>query len=126
MRPATSIPTSAITPPNPIISPSARVGVGRSSGSKRNASTAPINGTAAITIAASDEDTCSSPAAISGNGIDTSATAYAISHRHRPLSVCSVPARHASPMSTIAASVTRAHASIGGVIPPLTAIRMNR
>ena len=74
--PATSIPTSAITPAKPITEPDAPAArVGRSEWSKRSASTAPISGTAAMMIAASDEATCSSPAAISGNGIEISATA---------------------------------------------------
>ena len=69
------MPTSTITPPKPTTRPSARTGVGRSLSSKRIASTAPISGTAATMIAASDEATCTSPAAISGNGIEISATA---------------------------------------------------
>ena len=47
----------------------------RSAGSKRIASSAISNGTDAITIAASDEVTCCSPSAISGNGIEISTTA---------------------------------------------------
>ena len=59
----------------PITRPSARTGVGRSEGSKRNESTVTISGTEAIRIAASDEAMWTSPAAISGNGIEISATA---------------------------------------------------
>jgi hypothetical protein len=70
--PATSIPTSAITPEKPISRPRARSGVGRSEWSKRRASTALISGTNAMMIAASDEATRSSPAAISGNGPEIS------------------------------------------------------
>ena len=77
-------------------------------------------------IAASDESTCTSPAAISGNGIDISTTASATSHRHPPRSVGSVPARQASANSTTAASVTRPQASASGGTPPSTAILMNR
>lgn len=47
----------------------------RSDGSKRNARTAMIIGTDAIRIAASDEATWTSPAAMSGNGMTISATA---------------------------------------------------
>ena len=73
--PATSIPTSAITPAKPIPRPTARIGVGRSEGSKRSDRTVTISGTEAMMIAASDEATCTSPSAISGNGIETSMTA---------------------------------------------------
>ncbi len=66
---------STITPPNPSSSPSARTGVGRSEWSKRSASRAPISGTEEIRIAARDEDTRVSPAAIIGNGMQISATA---------------------------------------------------
>ena len=54
-------------------------------------------------IAASDDATCCSPAAISGNGSDISTTPNAASHRQRPRSEPSVPARHASASSTAAA-----------------------
>ena len=47
----------------------------RSAWSKRSASSATISGTEAIRIAASDEETVCSPAAISGNGITISTTA---------------------------------------------------
>ncbi len=69
------MPTSAITPAKPISSPIRRAPRTRSSGSKRMASTAMISGTAAIRIAASEDETCCSPAAISGNGIEISTTA---------------------------------------------------
>ncbi len=124
--PATSIPTSAITPPNPIARPSARTGVGRSEWSKRIARIAPISGTVATMIAASDEGTRSSPIASIGNGIAISATANASSPRQCRLTVPSVPARLASASSTTAPSVTRPHASTGGVTPWSTAILMNR
>ena len=55
--------------------PTNRLPVTRSERSKRSARTATIRGTEAIRIAASDEETCCSPAAISGNGIAISATA---------------------------------------------------
>ena len=63
-----SIPTRATTPASPISIPSMRVRVGRSVWSKRSASSAISRGTVAITIAATEESTCCSPAAISGNG----------------------------------------------------------
>ena len=69
------MPTSAITPVKPINSPAARAGVGRSEGSKRSDSTVTISGTEAMMIAVSDDATWTSPAAISGNGIEISATA---------------------------------------------------
>ena len=59
----------------PIARPSARTGVGRSEGSKRSESTVTISGTEAMMIAASDEAMWTSPAAMSGNGIEISATA---------------------------------------------------
>jgi hypothetical protein len=68
-RPATSIPTSAITPARPNSRPTRREPVARSAGSKRNASSATMSGTAAMMIAARDEATWRSPAAMSGNGI---------------------------------------------------------
>ena len=49
--------------------------VARSDASKRIASSATISGTQAIRIAASDDETCCSPAAISGNGSAISASA---------------------------------------------------
>ena len=73
--PATSRPTSAITPQKPISSPTARTGVGRSEWSKRMARTAPIRGTVATMIAASEEGTRDSPKASIGNGMQISATA---------------------------------------------------
>ncbi len=73
--PATSRPTSAMTPPKPTNRPASRLPVGRSEGSNRSVRTATISGTAAIRMAASDDDTCCSPKPISGNGIAISATA---------------------------------------------------
>ena len=99
----------------------------RSSGSKRIASSAMNSGTAAIRIAASDEETCCSPAAISGNGIDdldqrvdepASASGRAASG--------SRPARLASTSRIAAASVTRTQAMNAGGMPPSTATLMNR
>src|SRR5436190_7988734 len=124
--PATSIPTSAITPTNPISSPRARIGVGLSEWSKRMASSAPMSGTAATMIAASDEETRCSPIASIGKGIATSTTANASSQRHRPRTLASVPARQASASSTTAPSVTRPQARAGAVTPWSTAILMNR
>ena len=124
--PPTLRPTSATTPVNPISKPKARIGVGRSEWSKRIARTAPISGTAETMIADSDEGTRSSPNASIGKGIEISATANASSHFHRPRRLGSVPARQASASSTSAPSVTRPHASTGGVTPWSTAILMNR
>ena len=56
-------------------SPTRRVPPTRSEWSKRSASSAMISGTDAIRIAASDDATCCSPAAISGNGMQISMTA---------------------------------------------------
>ena len=98
----------------------------RSAGSNRIASTAMISGTAAMMIAARLESMCCSPAAISGNGIEISSSAYSASHFPRPFSVRSDPARHASASSTTAASTTRDHATNAGDSPSSTAILMNR
>jgi hypothetical protein len=49
--------------------------VARSAWSKRSASTATSSGTDAMMIAATEESTCCSPAAISGNGIEISRNA---------------------------------------------------
>src|SRR3954449_2440454 len=68
LRPATSMPTRATTPARPTISPTSREPVARSARSKRSASSATKSGTAAMMIAASDEATWRSPAAMSGNG----------------------------------------------------------
>ena len=70
-----SRPTSATTPANPISSPNRRAPVARSAWSKRSASRATISGTEAIRIAANEDETCCSPAAISGNGITISTSA---------------------------------------------------
>ena len=65
-------PSRATTPPNPITSPTTRSPVGRSAGEKRTDSSATISGMEAIRMAASDEEMCCSPAAISRNGTATS------------------------------------------------------
>ena len=62
-------------PAKPIIKPRAGGPPARSAWSNRSASRATINGTEAIRIAASDDATCCSPAAISGNGITISTSA---------------------------------------------------
>ena len=126
VRPATSRPTSATTPAKPISSPARREPVARSPGSKRTASTATISGTDAIRIAASDEDTCCSPAAMSGNGIEISTTAKIASQRSRPRTEPSTPARWASASRTAAPSHTRVHARNAGGTPSSTATLMNR
>ena len=84
-------PTSATTPARPISSPASREPVTRSEASKRSASRATNSGAAAIRIAASDEATCCSPAAISGNGIAISTTAKTASQRQRPRTEASRP-----------------------------------
>ena len=90
------------------------------------ASSAPISGTVATMIAASEEGTRSSPIASIGNGITISATAKASSQRQRPRRLASVPARQASASRAIAPSVTRPQARSGAVTPWSTAILMNR
>ena len=77
-------------------------------------------------IAASDEATCCSPAAISGNGSVISATPNTAIQRQRPRSACSVPARHASPSSTAPPSTIRTQARNTGETPSSTATLMNR
>jgi hypothetical protein len=77
-------------------------------------------------IAASEEDTCCSPAAISGNGSEISTTPNTASQRQRPRSAPRLPARHASASSTAAPSTTRTHARKIGETPSSTAILMNR
>ena len=80
----------------------------------------------AIRIAAVEEATCFSPAAIIGNGIAISATAKASSQRPRPRRLGSVPARQATASSTTAPSATRSQARSSGGMPPSSAILMKR
>jgi hypothetical protein len=77
-------------------------------------------------MAATEESTWRSPAAISGKGIVISNTAKATSQRPQPRRVSSVPARHASASRTAAASTTRDQATKAGGTPSSTAILMNR
>ena len=126
VRPATSIPISATTPASPSSRPASRAPVARSSASKRSASRATNSGAAATMIAASDELTCCSPAAISGNGNVISTRPKTAIQRQRPRSEASVPARQASPSSTAAPSTIRTHASSAGGTPSSTATLMNR
>ena len=74
-RPATSMPTSATTPARPMTRPTRRDPVARSARSKRSASSATKSGTEAMMIAASDEATWRSPAAMSGKGTTISNSA---------------------------------------------------
>src|SRR3954468_9294297 len=124
--PAMSIPTSATTPPRPISRPTRRRPDTRSDSSKRSASSATMSGAAAMMIAATEESTCCSPAAMSGKGTAISKIANATSHRPRPRTEPSVPARHASASRTTAASTTRDHARNAGGTPSSTATLMNR
>src|SRR3954471_17523223 len=126
VRPAMSRPTSATTPPRPTSSATSPRPETRSDASKRSASSATISGAAAMMIAATEESTWRSPAAISGNGTAISKMAKASSHRPRPRSDGSVPARHASASRTAAASTTRDHARNAGGTPSSTATLMNR
>ena len=119
-----SIPTSATTPPSPISIPTKRERVGCSPWSKRSARKATTSGTAAIRIAASEDDTRCSPNAISGNGIVISNRAKAVSQRSG--SPRSAPLRHAIGSSTSAASATRDQATKPGDRSSSTAILMNR
>jgi hypothetical protein len=74
-RPATSIPSRATTPPKPRNSPTSRSPAGRSAGDSRAEISATISGMLEIRIAASDEATYCSPAAMSTNGSATSQAA---------------------------------------------------
>ena len=85
-----------------------------------------MSGAAAMMIAATDESTCCSPAAMSGKGMVISNTAKAATQRQRPRRVPSVPARQASASSTNAASTTRDQARKAGGMPSSTATLMNR
>ena len=73
--PLRSRPTRATTPARPIRRPVRRLPPARSEGSKRIASIAAISGAVAITIAAVEEATVCSPAAIRGKGKTISITA---------------------------------------------------
>ena len=77
-------------------------------------------------MAASDELTCASPAAISGNGKQISTTANTAIQRQRPRSEASEPARHASASSTAPPRTTRTQARTRGGTPSSTATLMNR
>ena len=98
----------------------------RSLGSKRSARSAIMSGTAATMIAASDEATWRSPAAISGNGKTISAPRM----RAASASACarspSVPAAPGHAATITAPREIRAHARNSGGMPPSTATRMNR
>ena len=126
VSPAMSIPTSATTPASPITSPASLTPVTRSVASKRSASRATNKGAAAIRIAVSEEATCSSPAAISGNGSVISITANTASHPKRPRNDGSRPRRPASVSRTAAPSTTRTQARNAGGTPSSTATLMNR
>ena len=119
-----SMPTNAITPPSPTSIPTKRVRVGCSPRSKRRARKAITSGTAAIRIAASDEDTRCSPNAISGKGIVISNSANAASQRSgRPRRDA---LRNAIGSRISAASATRDQATKPGERPSSTASLMNR
>ena len=124
--PATSMPTSTITPANPISRPTRRSPVARSAWSKRIAITATISGTEAIRIAVSDEDTYCSPAAISGNGSVISITAKTAIQRQRPRTWASTPARQASASSSAAPIAIRTKERKTGETPSSIAILMKR
>ena len=68
-------------------------------------------------IAASDEATCSSPAAMSGSGTTISTRAYTASQRHRPRTDVSTPDRAASATTATAASARRAQERKPGESP---------
>ena len=104
--------------------PASRVGVGRSASSKRIARTAITSGSAAIRIAARDDEMRCSPKPISGNGMQISTMAKATSQRSG--SPRRAPVLMATGSSTSAASATRDHATKPGVRPSSTAILMNR
>jgi hypothetical protein len=77
-------------------------------------------------IAASEESTCCSPAAMSGNGTTISITAKTASQRQRPRSGANTPADQASASSTAPPRTTRTHARNAGGTPSSTATLMNR
>lgn len=77
-------------------------------------------------MAATDESTCCSPTAISGNGPTSSTTANTASHRQRPRSSPSRPSRHESSSSAPAPITTRTQARNAGGTPSSTATLMNR
>src|SRR3954469_11032215 len=85
-----------------------------------------MSGAAAMMMAATDESTWRSPAAMSGNGMAISNSANSASHRQRPRSVGSVPARQANASRTDAPRTARAQATTAGGTPSSTAILMNR
>ena len=122
--PPMSMPTSAITPASPTSIPAKRVRVGCSARSKRSARKATTSGTAAIRIAASDEDTRTSPKAISGNGTVISQKAKRASQRsaRQPAQRAR---RHAIGSRIAAAIATRDHATKPGDRSS-TATLMNR
>jgi hypothetical protein len=120
------MPTKATTPASPINRPVSLEPPARSLGSKRSARNTTNSGAAAMTIAASDEDTCCSPTAISVNGTVISAAATTTSHRARPRNVFNTPARHASPSSTAAPITTRTQVTNAGGSPSSTATLINR
>src|SRR5687767_1305693 len=124
--PATSMPNSTTTPARPTKRPTRRRPVTRSSWSSRIASSAMISGSDATMIAASDEATCCSPNAMSGNGMQISSSANAASGTSLERSPVSAPDHHASGMSSTAAIATRIQLRNAGDTPSSTAILMKR
>src|SRR4051812_27068761 len=108
------MPTRATTPVRPTKSPTSRRPRGRSDGSTRAAITAIVSGTAAIMIAASEEETNFSPTGMALKGRTISMTAKATTARHRLLTPRSAPRRQATGSRTAAPRATRLQARNSG------------
>ena len=85
-----------------------------------------VSGSAAMMIAASDEATCCSPNAMSGNGMTISSRANAASGASLARRPRSAPLRQASGSSSAAAIATRTKLRNAGETPSSTAILMKR
>ena len=119
-----SIPTSAITPASPTSIPTKRVRVGCSARSKRSARKATTSGTAAIRIAASDDETrCLAEGDQRERDRDLAEARTAASQRSG--SPRSAPVRQAIGSRIAAAIATRDHATKPGDRSS-TATLMNR
>src|SRR3954454_1196847 len=114
--PATSMPTSAITPARPTNSPPSRMPVTRSDGLKRIDSSATVSGTAAMRIAVSELEMYCSPIGISVNGITSSMTANSATQRQRSRTSRKAPTRQAIGVSTSAPMAIRLHATNSGEV----------
>src|SRR3954447_25619590 len=114
--PATSMPTSAITPARPTNRPASRMPVTRSDGLKRIDISATVSGTAAMRIAVSELEMYCSPTGITVNGMTSSMTANRATQRQRSRTPRNAPTRQAIGVRTSAPMAIRLHATNSGEV----------